>query len=208
MIYIAGLFVSITAIAENRVAVIDTGINVNDKNRPYLCKDGHEDFTGYGLRDEEGHGTEVVDLIIQNAHTKNFCVVMLKFWTKEISTQQAVDNTIRAYRAARALGVTIVNYSASGSAGSQAESDFIKTNPQILFVVAAGNDHVDLDIFPRYPASYNHKNMLVVGALNVNGTRHRISNYGSVVKAWEKESATSFSTAVRTGKIINLRFAR
>lgn len=208
MIYIAGLLVSIIANAENRVAVIDTGINVNEKNKPYLCKDGHEDFTGYGLKDEAGHGTEVVRLIIENAHTQNFCIVMLKFWTKGLSTEQVVQNTINAYRRAAELKIKIVNYSASGNTPSSEEDHVIKTNPQITFIVAAGNDGVNLDYSPRYPASYNHKNIVVVGALNFDGTRHRISNYGKVVTAWEKEVATSFSTAIKTGKIVNNRFAK
>lgn len=208
MIYIAGLFVSITAIAENRVAVVDTGIVVNEKNKPYLCKDGHEDFTGYGIKDSVGHGTEVVQLIIDNAKTKNFCIVVLKFWEKGISSEQAVSNTVAAFHKAKELKVVFLNYSASGNTPSPAENGFIKANPQLTFVVAAGNDGVNLDLSPRYPASYGHKNIIVVGALNLDGTRHRISNYGQTVTAWERESATSFSTAVKTGKLVNSRFSK
>ena len=98
MLYIAGLFVSIIANAENRVAVIDTGINVNDKNRPYLCQSGHEDFTGFGLQDEEGHGTKVVEYIIDNAKTKNFCIVVLKFFERTLSTERVLSATVRALR--------------------------------------------------------------------------------------------------------------
>jgi len=208
MVYIAGLFVSINAIAENRVAVIDTGINVNNKNRPYLCKDGHEDFTGYGMSDKIGHGTEVVQLIIETAKSKNFCIVVLKFWEEEISTEQAISATVAAFEKVKRLGIRLVNYSASGNSKSPLEELFISTNPRIMFVVAAGNEGVDLDLNPRYPASYNYSNVIAVGALNRFGTRHRVSNYGERVKNWETANATSFATAIKTGKIIKTTFGQ
>lgn len=208
MIYIAGLLVSIIAKAENRVAVIDTGINVNDKNRPYLCKEGHEDFTGYGLQDEEGHGTKVVDVLINTTTHKNYCIVVLKFWQKHMSTQQTIQATVNAFYKARDLNVAFVNYSATGNTPSKDEEWIIKSSPKITFVVAAGNDNINLDVSPRYPASYKFSNVFVVGALNIFGTKHHVSNYGSVVKYWEVGTATSFSTPVKTGKLINERFAR
>lgn len=208
MIYIAGLLVSIIANAENRIAVVDTGINVNEKNKPYLCKDGHEDFTGYGLHDREGHGTEVVQHIIDNSNTKNFCIVVFKFWERELSTQQAISSTVSAFRKAKELKIKLINYSANGNTRTEEEELFIKNNPEITFVVAAGNDNVNLDFSPRYPASYGYNNVFVVGALAFDGKKHRVSNYGSVVSFWEKAHATSFATAIKTGKIVHQRFAR
>lgn len=208
MIYIAGIFVSIIANAENRIAVVDTGINVNEKNKPYLCKDGHEDFTGYGLYDAEGHGTEVVQYIIDNSNTKNFCVVVFKFWERGLSTQQTISNTVSAFRKAKELKIKLINYSANGNTRTEEEDLFIKNNPEITFVVAAGNDNVNLDISPRYPASYGYNNVFVVGALAPDGKKHKVSNYGSVVSFWEKSYATSFATAIKTGKIVRQRFAR
>jgi len=208
MFYIAGLLVSITANATNRVAVIDTGINVNDYNKKYLCEGGHEDFTGYGIFDEEGHGTEVVQHIIENAKTKNFCIVVLKFWQRGLNTQQTIANTVAAFKKVRDLKITLVNYSASGNSRNNDEEWFIENNPQITFVVAAGNDNVNLETNPRYPASYATKNMIVVGALNKDNTKQRVSNYGKTVTAWEYSNATSFATAIKTGKIVYQRFAR
>jgi len=115
IIYIAGLFVSIIANAQNRVAVIDTGIVVNDKNRFYLCESGHQDFTGFGLYDDEGHGTTVVDYIIDNAKTKNFCIVVLKFYQRNLSNKAVVSATIQALKQVNKLNIRLVNYSASGA---------------------------------------------------------------------------------------------
>jgi len=160
------------------------------------------------MKDEEGHGTEVIEIIIDTAKHKNFCVVVLKFWNRGLSTQQTIQATISAYQKAKELGVKLINYSATGNTASPEEAFFIKKNPNITFVVAAGNENVNLDVSPRYPASYGFSNILVVGALTPSGTKLRISNYGDTVKYWEVGSATSFSTPVKTGKLINERFAR
>ena len=48
-----------------------------------------------------------------------------------------------------------------------------------LLVCGAGNDGIDTDITPRYPASYNLPNVISVGAINENGGRCSWSNYGA-----------------------------
>ena len=208
MIYIAGLLVSITANAENRVAVIDTGIAVNEKNRPYLCDSGHRDFTGLGLYDEDGHGTKVVDYIIDNAKTKKFCIVVFKFYDRALSTSQVIDATVRALFEVKRQKIKLVNYSASGGARSIEEEVAIRNTLSTTIVVAAGNDGVNLDLSPRYPASYGYSNMIVVGALDKHGERQKISNYGTAVTEWEVATATSYATAIKTGKLINIFFSR
>lgn len=47
----------------------------------------------------------------------------------------------------------------------------------ILFVIAAGNNSVDLDKEPRYPACYYLENSIVV-AINQKGELYEASNYG------------------------------
>jgi subtilisin family serine protease len=48
-----------------------------------------------------------------------------------------------------------------------------------LLVASAGNDGVDLDASPRYPASYGFPNLLTVAALDRDGELAEFSNYGS-----------------------------
>jgi hypothetical protein len=103
--------------------------------------------------------------------------------------------------------IKLVNLSLSGEGFLKEEDDYFYGNRQITFVTAAGNDAVNLDEEPRYPASYDHGNIIVVGALDkYTGKRHEISNYGNRVKYWEKAEATSYATAIRTGKIIEKKF--
>jgi subtilisin family serine protease len=47
-----------------------------------------------------------------------------------------------------------------------------------LLVASAGNDGVDLDASPRYPASYGFPNLLTVAALDRDGGLAEFSNYG------------------------------
>lgn len=45
-------------------------------------------------------------------------------------------------------------------------SEMIRENAETLFFVAAGNDPVDIDMLYEFPASFNFKNTVVVGALD------------------------------------------
>ena len=73
------LFAGISKAFPLKIAVIDTGIKSEWKNRIKLCADGHKDFTGYGIEDKNGHGTNVAHLIDQYA-TGNYCIIVVKFF--------------------------------------------------------------------------------------------------------------------------------
>ncbi|WP_296142829.1 S8 family serine peptidase [uncultured Flavobacterium sp.] len=55
-----------------------------------------------------------------------------------------------------------------------------KTAPEILFIVAAGNDELDVEESFDVPAISRESNVLCIGALSKNGSR-KISNYGKQV---------------------------
>jgi subtilisin family serine protease len=207
LIFFVGLLVSITASAENRVLVIDTGLDIKaTKYQPFLCKDGHRDFTGTGLDDRNGHGTVVVDLIIENARTKNFCLVIFKYFD-EPNSGPHVDTFVVALKNVAKAKPKLVNVSVSGEGFRKDEFFAIRNAGASLFVVAAGNDNVDLLLNPRYPANYPLSNVVVVGALDPKtGEKEAHSNYGQVVSFWERATSTSYATAIKTGKIVNKRF--
>ncbi|MFN3316898.1 MAG: S8 family serine peptidase [Raineya sp.] len=61
-----------------------------------------------------------------------------------------------------------------------------KENPDIFFVIAAGNDNQDVDK-PDYfyvPGNINLPNTLVVGGIDKNGEKTSFSNYGKNVKVY------------------------
>lgn len=193
----------------NRVAIIDTGLDIKSEYyKPFLCKSGHRDFTGTGLKDNDGHGSYVANLVIRNAHTNHFCLVIYKFYTAKIK-QSWNQSLLQALKEASKQKIKLVNLSVSGEGYLKEEDDYFSSNRDITFVTAAGNDDVNLDEDPRYPASYDYPNILVVGALDkYSGKKNEVSNYGKRVRYWEKAEATSYATAIKTGKIITEKFGR
>ncbi len=55
----------------------------------------------------------------------------------------------------------------------------IAANPQLLFVVSAGNDGRDIDSAPVYPASFGADNLLVVTSVDTFGALPTGSNWGA-----------------------------
>lgn len=202
-----------------RIGVVDSGLDLNDTrlNR-HLCKTGHKDFTGEGLADTDGHGTAMVGLIEQNAKEGDYCLLIYKYYSPTAPMTSNLDHEIEALEYAGNQGIEIVNLSSSGTGFNEKEYLAIKTNPDLTFVVAAGNDGLNLDIpgDQIYPACYGLKNELVVGNVDKNHDRVPSSNYGKVVNMVEMGdhvvvptvhsyglvTGTSASTAIVTGKLI------
>jgi len=203
------------------VAVIDTGLDVeNFKDKVKLCKFGHKDFTGTGLKDNHGHGTHISGLIDKNAGSANYCQVILKFYDSSSLAQNAMINTEKAFRTAIDLKVDIINYSGGGKESSIREKALVQEalDKGITVVVAAGNDKCDMDSgCTYYPAMYDSR-IIVVGNLSQERVPAKSSNYGSIVDEWEfgvdvksycadgefgcKMTGTSQATAIQSGKTI------
>lgn len=84
---------------------------------------------------------------------------------------------IKAIQYAEANGASICNLSLGSSVNDRALYQVMATS-SMLFVVAAGNDGVNTDDNPSYPASYGLENIISVANLNYNGYLHSSSNYG------------------------------
>lgn len=210
------LLISSISYAELRVAVIDTGLDLNDPRfQSVLCPTGHIDFTGSGIKDEYGHGTHVAGIIKNFAGDAKYCMVIYKIFRDGKSIQSLA---MLAFKYASEAGVTMINFSAGGYQYEESEKDIIKNSPRTLYIVAGGNDSVNLDTAERkyYPASYGLPNIIPVGNLNNNYDRNPSSNYGSFLQ-WEvgtniystlpnnkigPMTGSSMSAAVRTGKLI------
>ncbi len=230
MKYLILLLLSFPAFAQNhktiKVAVVDTGLDLSDPRvSSHLCKSGHKDFTGEGIRDTIGHGTFVTGLIVQYAKNSNYCLLIYKIYAKNGDGMEALERESVAFKEAIKNGASIINFSGGGPVENLKEYLTIKDNPDTIFVVAAGNNGKDLDLMENafYPASYFRQNEIVVGGVNRDNNRVYSSNYGSQVKVTElgedvlsitpdgrtaRESGTSFSTAIHTGKLIREMNAR
>lgn len=204
-----------------KVAIVDTGLDLKDPRfKDHLCKSGHQDFTGEGIEDSVGHGTHVSGIIQHYADNGNYCLLIYKYYSYAASGKLNQEREVMAFKEAIKQKVAIVNFSGGGENLYNPEKEVIKHGPHTLFVVAAGNEHHDLDeVCDYYPACLNLKNILVVGSTDSEGIRSNYSNYGSIVSDWEigenvmstlpddregHMSGTSQATAIQTGKLIRV----
>jgi len=211
------------------IAVIDTGFGFAGYGKEAkLCPSGHKDFseqvdspekgvlTPVVPLDTLGHGTNIVGIIESYARPAhiNYCILILKYYSNKNNSNNLLA-TVFSIREAIKLGAKYINYSSGGADPSKKEQTEVENflNGGGIFVTAAGNDGLNLDIPKnhRYPPDYD-KRIVVVGMLEKDGTKARISNYGSVVNRWEVgrsvlgyqviQSGTSQATAVAMGKIV------
>ncbi len=91
------------------------------------------------------------------------------------------DYFIEAINEAKKNNIKVLNCSFGGWEYLESEYNAIKNARDILFVVSAGNNSTNIDVIPRYPACYNLDNIIVVGAVDINGSIYKTSNYGQIV---------------------------
>ena len=118
------------------------------------------------------HGTHVAGIAAQGSD--DIAILPVRY------PGEKKERFYQAIQYSHARGSRIVNI----SLGSNDIDDWealdraMEDHPDMLFVVSAGNDGQNIDVWPRYPASLDHFNMLVVAATNENGELADFSNYG------------------------------
>lgn len=87
---------------------------------------------------------------------------------------------VRAIIYASSRGVKVINASWGGSNCSRSLKDAIANLNErgIVFVAAAGNERLNLDIYREYPASFDLPAQITVGAVGENDFMADYSNYG------------------------------
>jgi subtilisin family serine protease len=137
--------------------------------------------------DDNGHGTHVAGILgaVGNNHVGvsgvnwNVSIVPVKFIGADGSgtTADAICSILYAV----SIGANVMNASWGDTEYSQAMHDAIAVADQhgALFVAAAGNDGVNNDTAPHYPASYDLPNVISVAATDSNDNRAWFSDYGA-----------------------------
>lgn len=222
MKWILLILLTTLALAQDRVVIIDTGLDITDPRfSNLLCKDVQGfDFTGEGLNDTLGHGTHVAGIIKENAGNSDYCMTVIKYYSEDNTGDQNLNNLNKALQWIHYDRPALVNFSGGGKEWNDSEFSYIRDTPDTIFIVAVGNDGVNLDKHcDYYPACYKLDNIIRVGSLNQDGTRNTSSNYGNFNYNVEYEvgesilstlpdnqigylSGTSMACAKKTGKII------
>jgi len=188
------------------IAVLDTGIDLNHAdlrgnlwiNRGEIPNDGIDndgngyidDYYGWDFynndndpSDDNGHGTGVAGIIA--AFGNNSRGITGVMWNAQIMALKFLDkngygtdeDALKAILYANKMGAHIINNSWNGGNYSRALKDAM-TISNALIVCAAGNNSMDNDIFPDYPASYTSSNIISVAATDMDDYITYFSNYG------------------------------
>ncbi len=172
------------------------------------------DLHGYDFRDNTGtiaaesHATHVAGIIGavgnngQGVVGVNWLVSVMSLRFISEATNSGTDaDALKAYNYAKQMrdlwtssnqtkgaNIRVLNASYGGGGYSQASADALNALGQsgILFVAAAGNDHVSSsldsgnnDISPHYPSGYSLPNVISVAATNSTDSLASFSNFGS-----------------------------
>lgn len=193
------VFKNIKTKQEIKIAVIDTGIDVNHKDlkdniwfnkkeiKDGIDNDGNgfvDDVNGWNfaeenndLTDDIGHGTHVSGIIVKNFPDAK--IIPIKYYSKKNNTF-SFENSLKALDYAISLNVDIINYSSCGRGYSEKEFKLLKKAKDngIIVVVASGNKGTDNDKEAMYPSSYNLSNLISVSSVTKNRSLSKTSNFG------------------------------
>ena len=147
--------------------------------------------------DDHDHGTHVAGTIgavgnngqgvVGVSHTAR--IMGLKFLNAQgtgtiADAIKAIEFAIQVkskFAATKGANLRVLNNSWGGDGYSLAMLDVIRRAGQadMLFVASAGNDSMDIDMKPTYPASYKEPNVITVAATDNRDARAWFSNYGA-----------------------------
>ncbi len=139
--------------------------------------------------DDHGHGTHVAGTI--GAAGNNGTGVAGVNWNVRIMPCKFISSggtglvsdaveCLEYVRVMKSAGANIVatNNSWGGTEYSQALSDAVKAQQDILFIAAAGNSGIDTDGAAHYPSGFSLPNIISVAATDRYDARAYFSNYG------------------------------
>lgn len=151
------------------------GMNFSDENNPQpngLDDHGHGTHCSgtIGARGDDGKGIVGVNW--------NVKIMPVKFLGADGGG--TLGGAILAIDYATKMGARVLSNSWGGGGFSQALKESIERSQAAgtIFVAAAGNDSMNNDSSPTYPASYDVANILTVAAVDNRGQLAGFSNYG------------------------------
>lgn len=177
-----------------KIAVVDSGIDYNHPDiGPNLVRGTDGSLVGWdyiwscGLPfDRDGHGTFVAAIAAavgdNGIGTSGVCphcgIIPLRFLDAEGlgDTEDAISAIYRAIKSRAA----VINLSFAGEGYDEdlKKAILAADAANIVVVVAAGNDHENVDYSSTYPAKFALPNMLTVSALGLEGDLISRSNWG------------------------------
>ncbi len=176
------------------VAVMDTGVDINNPDlsaniwtNPNLNESDKHGWNfvdnNNNVTDTNGHGTHCAGVIGAVGDNNlgvtgvawDIKILPIKLFSKNGVTTDYEDAQAFAY--ATGEGASVISCSFGAPAYSKIVSNAIAKSTAIV-ICAAGNEGVNNDLTPSYPASYNLNNTISVAAINNTNQLPYFSNYG------------------------------
>ncbi|MBL7543487.1 MAG: S8 family serine peptidase [Bdellovibrionaceae bacterium] len=168
--------------------------NGNPKSTNGMDDDGNgyiDDLHGWSffdksndLQDQHGHGTHVAGIIYQELKQlkleNEFCFQVLKYYNSETYSPHLLQASNQSLKYAALNKSQLINYSGGGYAANKEEEFWLRqlAHKNIPVMAAMGNQTLDTDQFPFYPAGYDLENVFAIAAATPEQTRAPFSNYG------------------------------
>lgn len=177
------------------VAVLDTGIRYTHEDlaanmwtNPVDGSFGFNTITGTtNVMDDNGHGTLVSGVL--GAVGNNGKGVTGVAWQVQLmaikcfnSSGGSSDSYIIAgidYARTNGAHVMVAPFDSPGYSASLSNAIYATRETGIIFVTSVGNNSVNIDTAPRYPACYDIDNVVAVTATTRTDTLLSIANYGA-----------------------------
>lgn len=186
------------------------GNNMDDDGNGYV-----DDYHGYDFIDHlsdpsdvSDHGTHIAGTIaaqgnngsgISGIHDQVKIMALKVSANGDTMTTSAIIEAIQYTITMKRRGVNLVALNASygGTGFSNAERSAIQTagSEGIILCAAAGNESVNNNTTPSYPASYGLANIITVAASNQNDALSSFSNFGSTSVDLAAPGSNILSTA-------------
>lgn len=194
-----------------KVAVVDSGVDINHKQlinqvsanlaelngRPGVDDDGNglvDDIYGWNFKnntkniyDDSGHGTHVSGIILAEHGKGSTLGVAPEAKLIPIDFMDRAGGTtsaaIAAINYAVSRGANIINASWGSYSCSQSLNKTFADlqTANVLLVVASGNSGNDISYYPEFPAAFHTTNQINVAALDPSGYMASFSNFGLLV---------------------------
>lgn len=170
------------------VGVTDSGIDHNHpdiRENMWVSSDGYHGWNFINddseSMDTSGHGTHVAGTI--GAVGNNFLGITGVCWRVKLAALRIGNNVMSLAAAISAIHYSNENYISilNNSWGGREYSPILEhavTHYNGLFIASAGNDGVNNDFLPDYPASFDSENVISVAATKQDNTLAAFSNYG------------------------------